>query len=68
MPEFLQHIIVSIVALGAAAIVVRRVAGIVRPPRSSAATPCANCPSAAQHRVESPSAAPDVKPLTLVRR
>ena len=68
MPELLQHIIVTIVAFGAAAVIVRRVAGVVRPTRRTA-TPCANCPSAEQHRApDSATGSPAVKPLTLVRR
>ena len=68
MPELLQHIIVTIVAFGAAAVIVRRVAGVVRPTHR-ASTACANCPSAAAHEApDSATGSPSVKPLTLVRR
>ena len=68
MPELLQHIIVTLVAFGAAAVIVRRVAGVVRAPRRSS-TPCAKCPSASQHQVtDTATASSTVKPLTLVRR
>jgi hypothetical protein len=68
MPELLQHIIVTLVALTAAAVVFRRVAGVVRSPRRQS-TPCANCPSASEHHPEAAAAASStVKPLTLVRR
>ena len=68
MPDLLQHVLVTIVAAGAAVVLLRRVAGIVRSPRRES-TPCANCPSASQHHRESaPAASPAVKPLTLVRR
>jgi hypothetical protein len=67
MPEILEHVIVTMVAAGAAAVIVRRVAGIVRPRRGAGATPCDNCPSASEHRPDD-AAAPTAKPLTLVRR
>jgi hypothetical protein len=68
MPELLQHIIVTLVALAAAAVVFRRVAGVMFTPRRSS-TPCANCPSAAQHQVKDGiPASSSAKPLTLVRR
>jgi hypothetical protein len=68
MPELLQHIIVTVVAFGAAAVIVRRVTGIVRAPRRQA-TSCANCPSASQHQAtDSAAASSSAKPLTLVRR
>jgi hypothetical protein len=68
MPELLQHIIVTLVALAAAAVVFRRVAGVVRSPRRQS-TPCANCPSASQHQAsDTATAASAAKPLTLVRR
>ena len=69
MPEFLQHVIVTVVAFGAAAVIIRRVTGIVRPPRGAKSPACENCPSASQHHADqSPAAAPTVKPLTLIRR
>jgi len=69
MPEFLQHVIVTMVAFGAAAVIIRRVTGVVRAPRGANAPSCENCPSASQHHAgPSPAAPPTVKPLTLVRR
>jgi hypothetical protein len=67
VPELLQDIVVTIVAAGAAGIIIRRVTGVVRSPKGGA-LPCANCPSArraTQSKV--PATSPDVKPLTLVR-
>ena len=58
--ELLQHIVVTIVALGAGAVIVRRVTGVVRTP---AATPkCSSCPSARAH-----SQPRQESPLTLIR-
>jgi hypothetical protein len=66
MPELLQHVFVTVVALGAAAVVVRRVAGVVRSPKHQAA-PCANCPSAAQQAPHDAAATVSTaKPLTFV--
>ena len=58
--ELLQHIVVTIVAIGAAAVIVRRVAGVVRTPGGQ--SKCSSCPSAgAQGHPQQES------PLTLVR-
>lgn len=68
MPELLQHVLVTVVAFSAAAVIFRRVTGIVRPSRRES-TPCANCPSASRHHTgESVATPPAAKPLTLVRR
>jgi hypothetical protein len=47
MGEMLQHVLVTIVAAGAVAVIVRRVAGTFGPSTSS--PKCANCPSAEAH-------------------
>jgi hypothetical protein len=59
--ELLQHIAVTIVAIGAAAVIVRRVTGVVRTP--GAQPKCDSCPSAAAHRSPRHEA-----PLTVIRR
>ena len=58
--DLLQHVAVTIVALGAAAVIVRRVAGVVRAPAGP--SKCSSCPSAAAH-----GHPPQEIPLTLVR-
>ena len=45
--ELLQHIVVTILALGATTVIVRRVAGVVR--TSDAQPKCDSCPSAGAH-------------------
>lgn len=45
--ELIQHIIVTIVAIGAVTVIVRRVAGVVRTPAGQ--SKCSSCPSAAAH-------------------
>jgi hypothetical protein len=68
MGELLQHALVTIVAFGAVAVIVRRVAGTFGSSRSAATPPCANCPSAKAHgNVSSPALSSDAKPLTFVR-
>jgi hypothetical protein len=59
--ELIQHIVVTIVALGAATVIVRRVTGVVRTPAGQ--PKCSSCPSAG-----SSARRPQVSPLTLVRR
>ena len=63
MGEMLQHVLVTMVAFGAVAVIVRRVAGTFGRPRGAAPT-CANCPSA---KAASPALSAEAKPLTLVR-
>ena len=74
MLEMLQHVIVTIVALGAVGVIVRRVAGVVQP--GSGKAPCASCPSARAQGLPDggrrqpacgSSITPETKPLTLVR-
>lgn len=61
MGEMLQHVLVTIVAAGAVAVIVRRVAGTFGP--SNTAPKCANCPSAEAHGM---TAAPPGSPNTLI--
>ena len=58
--ELLQDILVTIVAIGATTVIVRRVAGVVRTP--GCAPKCSSCPSAA--RTPQP---PQTVPLTVIR-
>jgi len=58
--ELLQHVVVTIVALAAAAVIVRRVTGLVRTPGGE--SKCSSCPSAGAH-----GHPPQDTPLTLVR-
>jgi hypothetical protein len=69
MPEILQHALVTVVALGAAATIVRRVFASIKPGKGPQAA-CASCPSAKSHgrTPQAAAATPDVQPLTLVRR
>jgi hypothetical protein len=60
MPELLQHILVTLVAFGAAVLVVRRVFTVVRPTGGSA---CASCPSA--KKAAAPALDAEARPLTL---
>ena len=64
MFEILQHGVVTVVALGAAAFVVRRVFTVVKPAGGSS---CAACPSAKQAAAKQPAPAltAEAKPLTL---
>ena len=61
MVELIQHIIVTIVAIGAFTVIVRRVAGVVRTPAGQ--SKCSSCPSAAAHGHR-----PQESTLTLVRQ
>ena len=76
-PDFIQHAIVTLAAIGAAWFVARRVFSFVKP-AGGAAPKCASCPSAAPQRVRvgDPSAqahkpaqplSSETKPLTLIR-
>lgn len=69
MTNLVQEIIVAAAALGAAAVIVRRLTSFTRPLKPGE-SPCANCPSgtAAMKRRPVAPASPDIKPLTLVRR
>jgi hypothetical protein len=69
MSDLVQEVIVAIAALGAAAILVRRITSVTRPPKPGE-SPCANCPSgsAALKRRPVETASPTIKPLTLIRR
>ena len=72
MPELAQHVVVTLAALSAAAIIVRRVFGAIAPGGGSG-SPCDSCPSAALHRKTLPrsgesSQEPATKPMILVRR
>lgn len=58
--ELIQHIVVTLVAIGAATVIVRRVAGVVR--TSGPQAKCSSCPSAAAH-----SRSQQESPLTLLR-
>ena len=59
--ELLQDILVTIVAIGATTVIVRRVAGVVRTP--GCAPKCSSCPSAARPTPQPPQAVP----LTVIR-
>ena len=58
--ELLQHIVVTIVAIGAATMIVKRVAGVVRTPAGQ--PKCSSCPSPGAH-----GHSQQESPLTLVR-
>ena len=60
--ELIQHVVVTIVAIGAAAVIFRRVTGVVRLPGGE--SKCSSCPSAAAHGHPHPQ---QKFPLTLVR-
>lgn len=68
--DLLQDGLVTAIALGAMAILFRRVVGFARPP-AGASPACANCPSAARacNTDTSPSAVPQAAehPLVFVR-
>jgi hypothetical protein len=70
MPELVQHVIVTLAALSAAGIVVRRVFGAIAP-GSRSASPCDSCPSAARHgklpQVPAEAVVPSAQPMILVR-
>jgi hypothetical protein len=71
MPELAQHVVVTLAALSAAAIIFRRVFGAVAPSRRSG-SPCDSCPSAALHGKKAPvpseSAKASTQPMIVVRR
>ncbi len=69
--ELVQHVIVTLVAMAAAGLVVRRLVGVARP-APGAAPACANCPSNAGSchvapPLDAATAAPTTHPLVLVR-
>ena len=68
MPEMLQHVIVTLVAFGAAGVVFRRVFTIVKPARGGESA-CASCPSATKHAATvqpAPALGVEARPLTFV--
>jgi hypothetical protein len=64
-PDFIQHAIVTLAAMGAAWFVARRVFSFVKP-AGGAAPKCASCPA---NRAHTPAqvASSEAKPLTLIR-
>ncbi len=69
--DLVQHAIVTLVAMAAVAVLLRRLVGVARP-GAGAAPACANCPSSAGScQVGEPpaatTAAPATHPLVLVR-
>lgn len=65
MPELIQDVIVTLVAIGAASIVVKRVFSFVSPGRGRVAT-CDACPSGQGQNDATTLADGAAKPLTLV--
>ena len=63
-PDFIQHGIVTLAAIGAAWFVARRVFTFVKP-TAGAAPKCASCPANVTHKPA--QAASEAKPLTLIR-
>ena len=57
----LQHVLVTLIVVGAVAVVVRRFVGTFAPSRRAVTPQCANCPSAAAHGMQG-AAATDVAP------
>ena len=57
----LQHVLVTLVAAGAVAVIVQRVVGTFAPSRRAVTPQCANCPSAAAHGMQD-ATAPDAAP------
>jgi hypothetical protein len=64
-PDFVQHAIVTLAAIGAAWFVAHRVFSFVKP-AGGGAPKCASCPSAQAHR-PAQAASSETKPLTLIR-
>jgi hypothetical protein len=62
--DIIQHAIVTVAAIGAAWMVVRRVVGVVKP-AGGGAPKCSSCPAA---RPQDQQLTSEGKPLTLVRR
>ena len=62
-PDVIQHAIVTLAAIGAAWLVVRRVFTVVKP-IGGGAPKCASCPAA---RPQDQPLTSEAKPLTLVR-
>jgi hypothetical protein len=62
--DIVQHAIVTVAAIGAGWVVVRRVVGVVKP-AGGAAPKCSSCPAA---RPQDQQLTSEAKPLTLVRR
>jgi hypothetical protein len=69
-PDFIQHAIVTLAAMGAVWFVARRVFAFVKPAAGSAAPKCASCPAAApaaQAHKPAQAVSSETKPLTLIR-
>ena len=64
-PDFIQHAIVTLAAMGSAWFVARRVFAFVKP-AAGAAPKCASCPSNLTHK-PAQAASSETKPLTLIR-
>jgi len=64
-PDFIQHALVTLAAMGAAWFVARRVFAFVKP-AGGAAPKCASCPAAQTHK-PAQAVSSDTKPLTLIR-
>jgi hypothetical protein len=64
-PDFIQHAIVTLAAIGAAWFVARRVFSFVKP-TGGAAPKCASCPASQAHKPAQPLSS-ETKPLTLIR-
>jgi hypothetical protein len=64
--DLIQTIVVTIVALAAAALVVRRLFVSTAPAPGQEG--CAGCPSAQSHAPSKSKPAPDVHPAVLIRR
>lgn len=64
MSEWLQHLTVTLVALAALVVIVRRVFGFLRPPAKGAA--CASCPSSKNTCAPSSAAEPPRSAPTMV--
>ena len=64
MPVLLQDAVVTMVALGALVVLLRRVFTVVKPAGGSA---CASCPSAANRATSNPDPALTAEPRRLTR-
>ena len=65
-PDFIQHAIVTLAAIGAAWFVAHRVFAFVKPAAGAAAPKCASCPANVTHK-PAQAVSPETKPLTLIR-
>jgi hypothetical protein len=64
-PDFIQHAIVTLAAMGSVWFVACRVFAFVKP-AAGAAPKCASCPAAQAHK-PAQVASSETKPLTLIR-